>query len=612
MVEQRRRFSLRRVAVVVSMTMLGILTGAAWAETPAAADAAFDALVEVEWDYQMEQNPVWASLLGDRRFNDRWDDLGLEARHADSAHQRDFLRRLDAIGRDRLSLKKRLDFDLLRYDVELWVEEDTLRGLELPVSHLGWPPEGFRQRQPIHTAHQLGSQLRFETAKDYEDWLARLRAFPVYVEQTITWMRRGLEAGRVRPRVIVERLLPLVEAQAGQSPTSSGFFVPFADAKRLPKDVAPLAQKAEEALREHVLPALGAYQRFLRDEYLPKAPASPALTDLDGGADLYDLYVRKYTTTSLSAEEVHALGLREVDRLRSEMDAVRRQIGFDGDLAALFEHLRTDPRFFYDAPEDLLTGYRSLAKRIDPLTVRLFGRLPRMPYGVEPTDAAIAPQATAGYYFPAAADGSRAGTYQVNLYRPESRPKWEMVPLTLHEAVPGHHFQVSLAAELQGLSKFRRFNYHSAYAEGWGLYAEWLGYELGLYEDPYDRFGQLAFEMWRAVRLVVDTGLHAKGWSRERAIAFFLESSPRPKLDVVNEIDRYIAIPGQALSYKVGQLEILRLRRQAEAELGPRFDLRAFHDLVLGAGSLPLTLLSARVEAWIAAQREGSSPAAIP
>lgn len=607
----RRSFLLGKTPVllpilVISSIMVvpsGLMADDALAVETQGADAALEALIDAEWDDQMERHPVWASLLGDRRFNDRWDDMSPGARQADLAHHRELLQRLDEIGRERLSTAKQLDFDLLRYDLEAWIEEDELRGYELPASHLGWPPEGFRQRQPIHTAHQLGTQLRFETEKDFADWTARLGSFPTYVEQTTTLMRQGLEAGRVRPQIVVERMIPLVRAQAETTPRESGFFAPFrADPE------TPRAQQALKLIRDRVLPALASYARFLEDEYLPAAPESPALGALPGGTDLYDFYVGKYTTTSLSAAEVHALGLREVERIRSEMEAIRKQIRFSGDLEALFEHLRTDPRFFYATPEELLTAYRALSKKIDPLMVRLFGHFPRMPYGVEPIDAAIAPQATTGYYFPAAADGSRAGTYQVNLYQPESRPNWEMVPLTLHEAVPGHHFQVSLAAELEGLSTFRRFNYHSAYAEGWGLYAEWLGGELGLYEDPYDRFGQLAFEMWRAVRLVVDTGLHSEGWSRERAIEFFLHNSPRPKLDVVNEIDRYIAIPGQALSYKIGQLEILRLRRHGEATLGEAFDLRAFHDLVLGAGSMPLTLLEARVEQWIAEQLPEARP----
>ena len=606
----RARF--RVWALICTSTMLVGAAGLYADRGPAdrGPDMELEHLIIEEWDYQMSQNPVWASLLGDRRFNDRWDDMGAEARAADHEHNKALLQRLDEIGRDKLSPAKQLDWDLLRYDVAQWVEEDELAWHLMPVSHLGWLPEGFRQRPPLHTAHQLGGQLRFETLKDYEDWLQRLRTFHVYVQQNVALMRQGLERGRVRPKVIVERLIQLVQAQAETAVEDSGFFLPFLS---WPEAIADtdrerLRAAAHAVIAESVLPALEGYHGFLVQAYLPASSDSVALGDVSDGKALYELFVRKYTTTNMSADEVHELGLGEVERIRGEMEQVRRQVAFEGTLGEFFEHLRTDPKFFYQQPDALLTGYRALSKRVDPLLVGYFGVLPRMPYGVEPIDAAIAPQATTGYYFPASQDGSRAGTYQVNLYRPESRPKWEMVPLTLHEAMPGHHLQVSIAAELEGLSAFRRFNYHSAYGEGWGLYAEWLGYEMGLYEDPYDRFGQLAFEMWRAVRLVVDTGMHAKGWSRERSIDYFLANSPRPKLDVVNEIDRYIALPAQALSYKVGQLEIQRLRRRAADALKDDFDVRAFHDLVLGAGSMPLSLLERRVEQWL----ESSSQSVVP
>ena len=313
--------------------------------------------------------------------------------------------------------------------------------------------------------------------------------------------------------------------------------------------------------------------------------------------------MRHHTTTTLTPDAIHDLGLQEVARIRGEMEAVKAKAGFAGGLPQFFEFLRKDPRFFHRDGPSLLTAYRSLAKTIDPRLVKLFGRLPRAPYGVEPTPEAQAPHTTTGFYFPTAPDGSRGGTYLVNLYRPDMRPTWEMIPLTLHEAVPGHHLQVALANELTELPAFRRLGYFVAFGEGWGLYSEWLGHELGLYADPHDHFGQLAWEMWRAVRLVVDTGMHAKSWTREQSIRYFLDNSPRPELDVVNEIDRYLADPGQALAYKIGQLRIRELRRRAERELGTRFDLRAFHDHVLGAGSLPLDVLTTRIEDWIERQR---------
>ena len=297
------------------------------------------------------------------------------------------------------------------------------------------------------------------------------------------------------------------------------------------------------------------------------------------------------------------MGLQEVARIRAEMEKIRQEVGFKGDLQAFFQHLRTDPKFFYQEPAELLEAYQAMSKRIDPELVKVFRTIPRLPYGVRPIPDNIAPDTTTAYYQPGAVDGSRAGFYYVNLYKPEVRPKWEMLALSLHEAVPGHHFQFARGAELPDMPMFRRTAYFVAYGEGWGLYAERLGYDMGLYDDPYDRMGQLAYDMWRAVRLVVDTGMHAKGWSRQQAIDFFMDNSPKTEQDVVNEIDRYIAWPGQALAYKIGQLRISALREEAARELGPAFDVRDFHDAVLDTGSVPLETLEAHIRSWIATQK---------
>jgi prolyl oligopeptidase len=317
---------------------------------------------------------------------------------------------------------------------------------------------------------------------------------------------------------------------------------------------------------------------------------------------MYESAARRFTTTSLSPEQIHQIGLDEVARIRGEMEELIQELGFDGDLQDFNDYLRTAPEFYYESPEALFEGYLAVSKRLDPELVKLFGRLPRMPYGVRAIPEQIAPDTTTAYYMRPAADGSRAGYYYVNLYRPEVRPKYEMEVLSVHEAVPGHHLQIALAQELEGLPTFRKLSGPTAFIEGWGLYSERLGYDMGLYRDPYSRYGQLIYDMWRAVRLVVDTGMHYMGWTREQAIEYFKNNAAKTEADIINEIDRYIGWPGQALAYKIGQLKILELRSRAEQRLGDRFDIRAFHDHLLGAGALPLDVLEERMDRWLASQ----------
>ena len=360
---------------------------------------------------------------------------------------------------------------------------------------------------------------------------------------------------------------------------------------------------AQRTIREKVVPAYRTLQAYFNDEYLPKTRDTIAVTDLPDGAAYYAFLADYYTTTSLKPAQIHDIGLKEVARIHAEMEKVKAETGFKGSLAEFFTYLRSDPKFFEKTPEALLERYQSVAKRIDPELVKVFHVIPRLPYGVRPIPDNIAPDTTTAYYQPGAADGSRPGYYYVNLYKPETRPTWEMIPLTLHESVPGHHFQFARALELPDAPMFRRTAYFVAYGEGWGLYAERLGYDMGLYDDPYDRMGQLAYDMWRAVRLVVDTGMHSQGWSRDRAIQYFMDNSPKTRQDVVNEIDRYIDWPGQALAYKIGQLKISELREKASRELGPKFDLRAYNDAVLATGSVPLEVLEKHIDAWIAEQK---------
>ncbi len=351
-------------------------------------------------------------------------------------------------------------------------------------------------------------------------------------------------------------------------------------------------------------PALERLRDFLRDEYLPGAVTSTARSDLPDGAEWYAYAVSQYTTTNLSVETIHQTGLAEVRRIRSQMDSIIEVTGFEGDFAQFAEFLRSDPRFYHASAEALLAAYRDIAKRVDPQLPKLFGTMPRMPYGIIPIPSYAEKSQTTAYYQSGSSEAGRPGYFYANTYDLSSRPTWEMEALTIHEAVPGHHLQISLAHELEGVPKFRRFGGYTAFVEGWALYSESLGEEMGFYQDPYSKFGQLTYEIWRAIRLVVDTGMHALGWSRQDAIDFFKANTPKAEHDIVVEVDRYIVWPGQALAYKIGELKIKELRALGETQLGDRFDIRAFHDEVLGQGAVPLDLLQARIEEWIAARGE--------
>lgn len=559
------------------------------------AGAALHRLINAEWDYRMEHSPTWASTLGDRRWNDRWDDLSLDAIHRNHQHQLEVLERVKTIDRGRLSARDQLNYDLLRKDYATDLEEYPFQWYLVPLN----------QREGVQTSDQLADALPFDTLKDYEDWLARLGTFPVCLEQTTGVMREGIRQKMLLPRVVMQRVPAQLDHQMVRDPAESGFYKPF---QTFPASIAKtdqdrLRKAAGEAILSGIVPAFARFKSFFVDEYLPACFDQVGIWQVPNGEALYAFFVRKYTTTNLAPDEVRQIGLNEVDRIRGEMEEVRGRTGFPGSREAFFEYLRTDPQFFEKTPEELLKTYRATAKRIDPQLVKLFRTLPRQPYGVEPIPAAVAPDTTTAYYMPGAGDGSRAGIYYVNLYKPETRPRWEMMALTLHESVPGHHVQIALAMEQKDLPNFRRYGYYNAFGEGWGLYAESLGDEMGLYDDPYSKFGQLTYDMWRAVRLVVDTGMHAEHWSRQKAIDYFMENAAKEKLDVVNEIDRYIAWPGQALAYKIGQLRIQQLRAGAAKALDAHFDIRDFHNAVLRDGPLPLDILERSVNEWIASRK---------
>jgi uncharacterized protein (DUF885 family) len=556
---------------------------------------ALHAFFAEEWERDLRESPETATYQGDTRFNDRWTDSSREAIAARAAADRAALDRLRRIDRAVLSPADQLHYDSYEWLLRHAVERQAFREHLQPISH----------RRSVQTADTIAELMPFTNAAHYRQWLARMAALPAVVEQTIVLMREGLAAGQTPPRVLMDRVPAQIAAQVVDDPARSPFYRPFL---RLPSSIdaaerSALQAEAQAVVRDKLVPAYRRLAQVFNDEYLPRTRTTVAVSALPNGRAYYDFLARYYTSTSLGADQIHDIGLREVARLRVAMEALKNETGFRGALAEFFTFLRTDARFFHRTPQALLDGYRAIAKRIDPELPKISRLLPRLPYGVRAIPANLAPDTTTAYYMPGALDGSRPGWYAVNLYKPETRPTWEMLPLSLHEAVPGHHFQFARGLELPDAPAFRRTAYFVAYGEGWGLYAEQLGHDMGLYDDPYDRFGQLTYEMWRAVRLVVDTGLHARGWTREQALAYFRDNVAKTEQDIVNEVDRYIDNPGQALAYKIGELKILELRRRAQAALGPRYDLRDFNDAVLATGSVPLPALEAHIERWLAAQQ---------
>jgi prolyl oligopeptidase len=560
----------------------------------------FHALLDEAWEFYLAENPMVASRAGDRRYNTEWRDGSLDAIQRRHLQRRDFLRRVYAIDKTALSEADQLNYELFRRDLQQRVDAHQFNGYLMP----------FSQRGGVQNLDSQASYLRFDTAGDFEDWLARLDKIDTVIDQTIEVANRGIERGFVLPRVLMERLPDQIDVQLVEEGADSPFYRTF---ETMPdaisgKDQERLRAAAIKTIEDTVVPAYRKLARYFDKTYLPATRESVGLSSLPNGSARYEFLARSFTTTLMTPDEIHRTGLEEVKRIRGEMRQIIDELEFDGDFQDFLIFLRTDPQFYYDNPDDLYEAYLATSKRIDPELVKLFGTLPRMPYGVKPIPDAIAPDTTTAYYSRPAADGSRAGIYWVNLYRPEVRPKYEIEVLSVHEAMPGHHLQLAIQQELGDMPDFRRYSGFTAFVEGWGLYSESLGYDLGLYKDPYSRFGALTYDMWRAVRLVVDTGLHYKGWTRQQAIDFFKDNAAKTEHDIVNEIDRYIVMPGQALAYKIGQLKILSLRASAEAALGDDFDVRDFHDTLLGAGALPLDMLQQRMDAWIAEQLAARSP----
>jgi uncharacterized protein (DUF885 family) len=546
-----------------------------------------------EWEFRMRENPLFATRCGDHRFNDRLPAVSEADCQRRLAQARAFLERLHAIDRSVLTPPAQLNYDMFGREIKNRIAGYEFGTHLMPVTKL----RGLHASFP-----ELSNIVPLDTVRDYENYIARLGAFRAYAQAHMELMRAGMRAGYVPAQVALTGIEDTLQAHIVQDPARSLFFKPF---ERFPKNIGKadcrrLADAGRVAIAHSIVPGYRSFLHFMADAYIPAARAEIAASALPDGWALYEHCVRKYTTLDLTPQQVHDTGLAEVRRIREEMEGVIRQVGFGGDFQAFIHFLRTDKQFYVDTPEALMKEVALILKKMDGELPTLFKTLPRMPYGIRQIPAHIAPKTTSAYYFLPAGDGTKAGFYYVNTYALDSRPLYEYEALSLHEAVPGHHLQFALQIELQDVPNFRRFGSIDAFGEGWALYAERLGLETGFYQDPYSNFGRLTFEMWRAARLVVDTGMHALGWTRQQAIDFMAENTALTSLNIANEVDRYISWPGQALAYKIGELKIRELRTLAERELGSRFDVREFHDIVLENGGIPLDALEANVKRWIA------------
>jgi uncharacterized protein (DUF885 family) len=572
------------------------------AETPpAAADAAatLHALFDEHYQLTLEMNPLMATYNGDYRYNDQLENVNSpEYIEATRAMDEAFLARLLEIDRADLDYQDQLSYDLFRIQRELALE-GNLYPFELqPVNQFYSLTSTF-----VQLGSGTGAQP-FETVKDYEDFLSRADQFSINVDQVITNMREGMRQGIVQPRILMEKLVPQLESQLVEDPAESNFYKPILN---MPEDFSAadrerLTLAYEDAIMNTIVPAYARLDSFVGDEYMAAARETVGLYALPNGDAWYDYMIRLRTTTDLTADEVHQIGLDEVTRIHQEMQEVIEEVGFDGDLDDFFEFVNTDDQFFYDEPEELIQGYRDMAANISELSTNLFEIFPETDFEVRRVEPFREQSASGGSYMAGTPDGTRPGVFYANAYDIKARGKWAMESLFLHEAIPGHHFQIMIQRENEDLPEFRRFARFTAFSEGWGLYAESLGKELGVYTDPYQYFGSLNAELWRSIRLVVDTGIHAKGWTRQQVLDYMYENSAVAEARAVSEAERFMAIPGQALAYKIGQLKIREIRNNAEARLGDQFDVKAFHTEVLKDGPMPLSMLEAKVNRWVEAQ----------
>ena len=553
-------------------------------------DELFEEYLAAQWDEDLKDSPIFASLLGDKRFNQDITPNDKEYYQNRISILEEKKQKLKAFDFNKLNSDNKLNYKLLNLNLDNSIEASTYPSYYMSLN----------QRGGVQSYYEIGDRLVYSSKTDYEDWLVRLSKYSENINNTTNNLKEGLSKGYTQPKLVTRQVITQIDNLLNNDIDSHPYLKIFLSANDeyfINDEKNQLIDDAKELISNKIIPAYQELNEFLKNEYLPKSRDSIGLDGVPDGKKWYEYVARYHTTTNLTPDEIHEIGLSEVSRIRSEMEEIINDLKWDGDFKSFLNYLRTSPRFYYDNGEDLLNAYLIMAKKIDPLLPKIFKVFPRAPYGVIPIPDESAPFTTTAYYNGPAK--GRPGYFYANLYKPESRPKYEIPVLTVHEAVPGHHFQISLAQELENVPTFRRYLSFTAFVEGWGLYSEELGEFMGIYEDPYDKFGQLTYDMWRAIRLVVDTGMHYKGWSRDDAINLFLENTAKSQLDIENEVDRYIAWPGQALAYKIGQLKILELRLKSEKMLGDKYDIKDFHHEILKRGSVPLDILEDYINEWI-------------
>ena len=550
----------------------------------------FEDFLADQWEQNLEDSPIFASLLGNKKFNQDITSNNIKTFESNKLKLKIALNSLNSFNYNQLNSANKLNYQLKEISLSNAIEASNYPSYYLSLN----------QRGGVQSYYETGDRLVYSSKQDYEDWLIRLSKYVDNIINTKNNLEKGIQNGYTQPRLVTSQVIAQIDNILNSNIEDNPYlkiFINADDSFFAKGEKEDLIIRATELIRVDIIPSYVELNNFLKNIYLPNSRESIGLSDIPDGAAWYEYAARYHTTTNLTPDEIHNIGLKEVKRIRNEMEQIINNLQWDGDFKSFLNYLRTSPRFYYDNPEDLLNAYLIMAKSIDPLLPKIFKVFPRAPYGVIPIPAESAPFTTTAYYNSPAK--GRPGYFYANLYKPESRPKYEIPVLTVHEAVPGHHFQISIAQELENVPTFRKYQSFTAFVEGWGLYSEELGEFMNLYDDPYDKFGQLTYDMWRAIRLVVDTGMHYKDWSRQDAIDLFIENTAKSRLDIENEVDRYIAWPGQALAYKIGQLKILELRNKAELELGDKYDIKDFHHEVLKRGSLPLDILEEYINEWI-------------